>query len=230
MLNVTVTAPVLATNCYVVGADDSTGCVVVDPGIGAADTLINTIRQHNRTLKAILITHGHLDHTFAAGTIQRELGAAVMIHEADRYRLDDPFGTLGPQLAAMVEPMQAAWVPPSTVTTVVEGDVIEFAGLSFAVRSMPGHTEGSAFYIVDDPAPGATRSVFTGDVLFAGTIGRTDLPGGDDATMRGTLTGIADPNHPDLRDDTVVLPGHGPTSTIGAERATNPFLRISGAR
>ena len=80
----TVTAQVLATNCYVVGSDDSTGCVVVDPGTGAADALIDTIRRHDRTLEAILITHGHVDHTFDAGSLQREFDVPVVIHEADR--------------------------------------------------------------------------------------------------------------------------------------------------
>lgn len=226
----TVTAQVLATNCYVVGSDDSTGCVVVDPGIGAADALIETIRRHDRTLEAILITHGHVDHTFDAGSLQREFDVPVVIHEADRYRLADPFGTIGPQFAAMLEPIRDAWVAASTVTTVSGGDILDHAGLRFAVLGMPGHTEGSVFYVVDDAAPAATRSAFTGDVLFAGTIGRTDLPGASDTVMRRTLAAIADPTDTGLTDDTVVLPGHGPTSTIGAERAANPFLRTAGTR
>lgn len=228
----TVTAPVLATNCYVVGADDSTRCVVIDPGIGVVDTLRDTLRAQRRVPEAVLITHGHVDHTFDAGRIQREFDVPVYVHEADRYRLDDPFGTIGPQLAPMLAPLRDTWVAIGPVVTLTDGSVVDLAGVTFTALSMPGHTEGSTFYVVDDPASDAAapRSVFTGDVLLAGTIGRTDLLGGDDATMQRTLGLIADPDHGVLADSAAVLPGHGPASTVGAERATNPFLRTAAAR
>lgn len=231
MLIVTVTAPVLATNCSIVGADDNAGCVIVDPGIHSADALIDAIGQQGRTLEAILITHGHVDHTFDAGRIQQTFDVPVYIHQADAYRLADPFGTLGPQLAPMLAPIRDTWVLARSVTTVADGATLHLAGLTFTTLAMPGHTEGSMFYVVDDPASeAAERTAFTGDVLFAGTIGRTDLLGGDDTLMRRTLATIADSGHPTLTADTVVRPGHGPASTIGAERAANPFLRTAAAR
>src|SRR5690625_3248037 len=229
----TVTAQVLDTNCYVIGADDADECVIVDPGIHVADAVLDRVRSLGRVIEAIVVTHGHVDHTFDIGRVQGTFPAPAVIGTADRYRLDDPFGTVGPPLAPMLEPLRSAGVPVEAAQRLTDGDVRNYAGLNVTAMSAPGHNEGSTLFIVDDPSAGSNartprRFVFTGDVLFAGTIGRTDLLGGDDATMQQTLTTLADSSHPLLTDDATVLPGHGPTSTFADERAGNPFLQSAG--
>ncbi len=222
----TVVAPLLGALCHVV-ADADGRCVVVDPGSGVVDEVGRVVEQAGWTPVAVLITHGHVDHTWDAAAVGDRFGIPVHVHTADAYRLEDPVGSLGPlghQLLAMsgaaapeapgdVRPFDA---PPGTVTRLALGDGV----LEVDALHSPGHTQGSTVYLlVDDDG---TPAALTGDVLFAGSIGRTDLPGGDDAAMARTLTRLAA-----LEPRTRVLPGHGPTSTIAAELATNPYLRAA---
>ncbi|HWS57551.1 MAG TPA: MBL fold metallo-hydrolase [Actinotalea sp.] len=223
----TLVAPVLGATCSVL-ADDAGRCVVVDPGGGVAAKVLALVAAEGWIPVAVLATHGHVDHTWAAAELCAAYDVPLHLHADDAYRLDDPFGTLGalgPQLAAMAG--LAAPPRPSRVQTFTaqpDGTVRLHLGtpstghLDLAGLHVPGHTEGSTVYLAD--APG--RTALTGDVLFAGTIGRTDLPGGDPRAMTLSLARLAR-----LAADTVVVPGHGPTSTIAAELASNPYLRAA---
>jgi hydroxyacylglutathione hydrolase len=149
-------------------------------------------------------------------------GIPAYVHGDDGYRLEDPLRMMDPGLIAMLEQQfgtKATWQEPDEVRRLTDGDVLRMAGLEVTVDHAPGHTEGSVmFRLPHDEVP---EICLSGDVLFAGSIGRTDLPGGDHAAMLRSLRDKVLP----LGDETVVLPGHGPETTIGRERATNPFLR-----
>jgi hydroxyacylglutathione hydrolase len=226
----TLVAPLLGTNCYVV-SDRSDRCVVVDPGGGVFDTLRRSITESHSTPTAVLITHGHLDHTWDAAQVSAEYSIPVLIHAEDAYRLDDPIGTLGPlggQIAALAGASSGP-PRPDLVEVFVAGDdgVVELGPLLGGPGEplltgvhAPGHTEGSTVFLV--PGPNGPDAALTGDVLFAGSIGRMDLPGGDPAAMERTLRRLAR-----LDPGTEVLPGHGPGSTIAVELADNPYLRAA---
>ncbi|PZF84573.1 MBL fold metallo-hydrolase [Jiangella anatolica] len=216
MLLLTVVAPVLGTNCYVVATGRGGECLVIDPGIGVGELLEKTLAEHALRPAAVLVTHGHLDHTYGLTGLG---DVPVHLHEADAYRLTDPLGSLGPQLATQFAQFGADWTPPSDVRPFTGAETaLDVAGVGLRAIHAPGHTEGSTLYWAPDDGV-----VFTGDVLFAGTVGRTDLPGGDDALMRTTLTRLAAAGG--LPGTTTVHPGHGPASTLDRERASNPYLR-----
>lgn len=231
----TVTSPVLSARCTLVVADDG-DTVVVDAGAGVCGAVVAAVQQHGLVVHAVLATHGHADHVWDARPLAEALGVPVVLHAADRYRLDDPFGSLGvlgdaagrPQ-GPLAQALAAAGVDPEgyrapgrvqTFGTVEPGrddDVdLTFGSLRLKARHAPGHTQGSTLYLLDDDPP----VVLTGDVLFAGSIGRTDLPGGDSTAMARTLREAVGA----LPADAIVVPGHGPTSTVARERATNPYL------
>ncbi|HEY5184118.1 MAG TPA: MBL fold metallo-hydrolase [Actinomycetes bacterium] len=218
MLVVGFPATMFATNCFVLATGAGQECVVVDPGIGIEPQLDDVLREHRLQPVAVLLTHGHLDHTFSVTPVCGARGVPAYIHADDRYRLDDPGSTLGPQLTEMFAG-RLEWTEPDDVRELTDGAALDLAGLSFVADHAPGHTEGSVMFRLaaagDDPP-----LCVSGDVLFAGSIGRTDLPGGDHQAMLRSLRTKVLP----LADETVVLPGHGPTTTIGRERATNPFL------
>lgn len=227
MLLLTIAAPVLGTNCYLLAHEGSRECVVVDPGIGLDEKIDEGLVEHQLTPVAALITHGHLDHTFSLAQLCRRHDLPVYIHTADVYRLDDPLGTLSADLAHAFAGFADDWSVPPDVRPVQGGDHLDLAGLDISVIGAAGHTEGSALYYVHavDPARAADL-VFTGDVLFAGTVGRTDLPGGDPSVMAGSLAGLAlDEADGGMPGSTMVLPGHGESTTIARERASNPFLQ-----
>lgn len=232
VLLLTVAAPVLGTNCYLLAVEGGHECIIVDPGIGLDDKVDEGMAEYGLRPAAVLITHGHLDHTFSLAQLCRRHELPVYIHEADAYRLADPLGTVSPEFAHLFAPLADDWTPPSDIRPLRDGAELDLAGLEISVIGAPGHTEGSVFYYVHAPDPSASADLcFTGDVLFAGTIGRTDLPGGDAAAMAMSLAGIAHPaSEGGLPDNTTVLPGHGEPSTIGRERATNPFLKDLGSR
>ncbi len=242
-------AAVFATNCYVIATAPGQECLIVDPGIGVLDDLAEVLREHRLKPAAVLLTHGHLDHTYSVTPVcgSQEAPAVIpaVIHADDAYRLADPFTTLGPELRAMLEQQFGAasgWQSPPQVRTMLDGDLLSLAGLSVRVIHAPGHTEGSVMFALDDvpsdlssdSASGrasgwqsqpARSTVLSGDVLFAGGIGRTDLPGGDDAAMANSLRQKV----LTLPDDALVLPGHGPATMMGRERATNPYLARAAA-
>ena len=223
-------AAAFATNCYVVAVAPGEECIVVDPGIGVVDALAEVLAEHRLRPAAVLLTHGHLDHVFSVTPVCGAHGVAASVHGADRYRLKDPASTLGPELKAMFDAQfKDPWKEPDDVVEIGDGQRLSIAGLDVDVVHAPGHTEGSVMFSVPD-VPDAVRrtegageltsTVISGDVLFAGSIGRTDLAGGSASDMRRSLREKVWP----LDDGTLVLPGHGPATTIRQERATNPYL------
>lgn len=230
-------AAAFATNCYVVAPGPGEECLVIDPGIGVGETVAEVLAEHRLRPAAVLLTHGHLDHVYSVTPVCRGGGAAyvpAVIHDDDRYRLTDPISLLDPMLvAAFAQQFGGAptWTEPDEIRVVADGEVIDLAGLSVTVRHAPGHTEGSVMFAVDGLPDGVgvdlglDRSMFSGDVLFAGSIGRTDLVGGDSAAMTRSLRDVVLP----LPDSTLVLPGHGPVTTMARERQVNPYLQGLGA-
>ncbi|HKA68747.1 MAG TPA: MBL fold metallo-hydrolase [Actinomycetes bacterium] len=220
MLVVGFPAAAFDTNCFVVAPAAGADCVVVDPGVGVDANLDAVLREHRLRPVAVLLTHGHLDHTFSVTPVCGARGITAYIHPADRELLADPAKGFGPGLLELFGG-RLTWTEPADVAPLVDGGVVELAGLSITVDHAPGHTRGSVLFRLPGSAPAEPRTVLSGDVLFAGSIGRTDLPGGDYPTMLRSLATKILP----LADDTVVLPGHGPRTTIGRERVSNPFLQ-----
>ncbi|MQA79853.1 MAG: MBL fold metallo-hydrolase [Streptosporangiales bacterium] len=211
-------AQAFGTNCYVVAPAAGEECVVVDPGYGVRRELDALIDEHRLRPVAVLLTHGHLDHTFSVTPVCGARDVAAYIHPDDAELLEHPERGLSPETVAMLGGFE--WTEPDDVKPLADGETVELAGLEIGVDHAPGHTRGSVLFRLpaDDDVP---EVCLAGDVLFAGSIGRTDLPGGDHATMLQTLRTRVLP----LADTTVVLPGHGPQTTIGRERRGNPFLR-----
>jgi hydroxyacylglutathione hydrolase len=215
-------ADAFGTNCYVVAAGPGEQCLVVDPGIGVLDRLDEVLAQHRLHPAAVLLTHGHLDHTFSVAPVCGARGITAYVHPADREMLADPAKGLSMDLTALFGG-RLSYTEPEDVAELTDGATLSLAGLEITVDHAPGHTGGSVLFRL--PGAGsqweADQVCLSGDVLFAGSIGRTDLPGGSTETMLASLRDKILP----LADDTVVLPGHGPETTIGRERVANPYLR-----
>lgn len=212
------------TNCYVVAPAGAGGeCLVLDPGVGAADGVRALLAQHHLTCAGIVATHGHIDHVYAVAGLCGELGVPVWIHEADRHLLTDPLAGVGPMARDLLLQLHGSTTldEPADVRVLVDGGTLSLAGVELDVTLAPGHTQGSVLLGAAYAAEGIDRIVFSGDVLFAGSIGRTDLPGGDHDEMLETLRTKVLP----IPDGTAVLPGHGAQTTMARERATNPYLR-----
>lgn len=215
----------VAANCFIVAPGPNERCVVIDPGQDAVPLIEETLRQHNLKPAAILLTHGHYDHAWSVVPVCGAHDIPAYIHPDDRYMLSDPGASLGvPSTSAMFR--GATLGEPSEVRELKDGQRLgldQALGIDFVVNHAPGHTGGSVTFRLPKVRD-ADREVdvlFTGDLLFAGSIGRTDLPGGDSRAILESLARVALP----LADETIVLPGHGPQTTIGRERASNPFLR-----
>jgi hydroxyacylglutathione hydrolase len=205
-----------ATNCWVAATGAGEQCVVIDPGIEVTGQLDEVLAQHRLTPVAVLLTHGHLDHTFSVVPVCSARGVPAYIHPADRAQLTDPWSAMSmPPGTPLFGSLTFA--EPEDVRELAAEDTVSLAGLDFAVTSAPGHTRGSVVFGLSSPDE---PIVFSGDVLFAGTIGRTDLPGGSMAEMTDSLRRVILP----MDDATVVHPGHGPSTSIARERRTNPFL------
>jgi hydroxyacylglutathione hydrolase len=212
-------AQMFATNCWVVASAAGQECVVVDPGIGVEPDLEAVLREHRLQPVAVLVTHGHLDHTYSVTPVCGARGIPAYVHSADRYRLSDPVSLLSPDLRAALGTV-LTWTEPSDVLSLQDGAVLSLAGLQITVDHAPGHTEGSVLFRL--PGSGDEPPLcLTGDVLFRGSVGRTDLDGGDQAAMERSLRTKVAP----LAGETVVLPGHGESTTVAIELATNPYLR-----
>lgn len=222
MLIQSLVAEAFATNCYVVAPESGSECVVIDPGIGVVPGLDEILQRFRLRPVAVMMTHGHLDHTFSVTPVCGARDIPAYIHAEDRELLADPIKGIGPQLGAMFAG-RLEWTEPDDVAELPDSGAITVAGMEFTVDHAPGHTPGSVLFRLpgDDDAEGYCLS---GDVLFAGSIGRTDLPGGDMTAMQASLRDKILP----LADETVVLPGHGGRTTIGRERGTNPFLQQLG--
>lgn len=209
------------TNCYVAAVAAGNECVVIDPGKDAAPGVAALVHEHRLKPIAVLVTHGHVDHMWSVAPVAGTYDATAYIHPADRDLLSDPMAGISPETAALLLGENHTWAEPDEVRELVDGAVLELAGLAITVDHTPGHTPGSVTFRTPYGAGEASEVMFAGDLLFAGSIGRTDLPGGDLAMMHESLrTKVLT-----LRDDVAVLPGHGAQSTIGIERRTNPYLQ-----
>ena len=211
------------SNCYLAGADDTRECVIVDPGPGASVVVHEILAEHRRRPIAILATHGHPDHVGDAAALSEEFSVPVWIHSADQPLLDDPYAGVSADISGwLAVVLPDGMDTPKNVEHYDGHEALELAGLRFGLLHAPGHTGGSMLLHVelpgDEPPAGV---VFSGDVLFAGTVGRTDLPVSDPAAMRRTLAGPV----LGLPDPTTVLPGHGSPTLIARERANNPYLQ-----
>jgi len=220
-----VVAPVFATNCCILVKDDG-AALVVDPGAGVFDAVVDLVTKNGWQVKGVAATHGHPDHTWDGGRLAAHFGVPFIINQADQYRLADPLGSLQgdgdvrPDLSvavAMAHEIRsvgaAAYQAPALVQAFSADSPSSVLGeLGIEPIFAPGHTEGSTLYVT-------AAYVLSGDVLFASGIGRTDFPGGDSATMTATLRRLATELDPWLG----VIPGHGPTTTVAKELATNPY-------
>ena len=213
-------AGMLACNCYVLAQRQGSDAVIVDPGQRAFGPLRRILDENRLTPAAVLLTHGHIDHLWSAQKVADTFGCPVYIHPEDRFMLTDPIRGFGPRIAQMA--FGAMFREPRQVIELdIDGATLNLGGIAVTVDHTPGHTRGSVVFRVSGTTAGdGERMAFTGDTLFRQSIGRTDLPGGSGRDLLGSILNkllILD-------DDIKVLPGHGPASTIGLERRTNPFL------
>jgi glyoxylase-like metal-dependent hydrolase (beta-lactamase superfamily II) len=203
-----------ATNCWVIATEPGAECIIVDPGMpDVSHQLTEILEKHNLKPVAVIATHGHLDHTFSIQPIADGYGIATYIHSEDRAFLAQPEKLISPEFAATIS--QMSFLEPQEVREVRNGDQIELVGLSFKAIHAPGHTRGSLMFEVSNEV------LISGDVLFAGSIGRTDLPTGSAKEMEETLRKKV----LTLDDHLRVLTGHGVETTIAAEKASNPYLK-----
>ena len=197
------------TNCYVVSNGDR--AFVIDPGLGAHEAVSQMAQEQGLTVEAVVLTHGHIDHIRDAAAF----GVETFIHPADAFMLLRGEG-VSEQARQLYD--ASAMPPIDNPTPLEDGQALQVAGVELRVVHAPGHSPGCVMLVADDV-------VFSGDVLFRGSIGRTDLPDSDPEQMRQSLR---DPVW-DLSDELQVLPGHGPATTVAQERATNPYLRQANA-
>ncbi|MFI6643140.1 MBL fold metallo-hydrolase [Streptomyces sp. NPDC050504] len=211
------------TNCYLVAPAAGEECVIIDPGHQAAQGVEDALRKHRLKPVAVVLTHGHIDHVASVVPVCGAHDVPAWIHPADRYMMSDPEKALGRSIGM---PLMGELTvgEPDDVKELADGAELSLAGLDFSVAHAPGHTKGSVTFRMPETAE-IPSVFFSGDLLFAGSVGRTDLPGGSHAEMLESLARVCLP----LDDSTVVLSGHGPQTTIGQERATNPYLRDLGA-
>jgi hydroxyacylglutathione hydrolase len=211
MLIASFPAGTFQTNCYLVAASAGAEALVIDPGQDAMPGVEELCATHRLRPVAVLLTHGHLDHLWSVAPLAGAHGIPAWIHPSDRHLLTDPLAGVGPELRAMLPGLELA--EPDDVRELTDGQVLDLAGVRLVADHTPGHTRGHVTFRDE-------QVLFAGDLVFAGSIGRTDLPGG---SMPEMLTSLAE-RFLTLPDELRVLPGHGPATTVGRERASNPFL------
>ena len=207
-------APMFATNCWILAAEKGSECIIVDPGMPDISAEIEMIiEEEGLKPVAVLLTHGHLDHTFSVIPLADGYDIPAYIHSEDRKALLHPELLLSKEFASSLAAKE--WSEPSEVRELKNNQKFEAVGLDITAIHAPGHTAGSLMFTVNDEV------LISGDVLFAGSIGRTDQPTGSHEAMARTLKTKVIP----LGDHLRVLPGHGPDTTIEYERRTNPYLK-----
>lgn len=204
----TVPVTAFAQNCSLVWCDQTLEAAVIDPG-GDLDRITRAAQRHGVRITQILLTHTHIDHAGGTGTLARALSVPIVgPHPGDQFWIDG----LAQQAKMFGFPPAEPFTPTQWLA---DADTVKVGNVTLDVRHTPGHTPGHVVF--HDPE---TRRAFVGDVLFAGSIGRTDFPGGDHDTLIASITQRLWP----MGDDTVFIPGHGPESTFGRERRTNPYV------
>ena len=207
-------APMFATNCWIIADKPGGECIIVDPGMpDVSDTISMIMNEHKLKPVAAIITHGHLDHTFSVKPLADGYGIPAYIHTEDRDLLLHPQAAHGAEFITTLDAME--FVEPKEVKNLRHGYEIQVLDMKITAIHSPGHTRGSTMFKVND------EILISGDVLFKGAIGRTDLPSGSHEAMGKTLKTRVLP----LSDDLRVLPGHGPETTIKFERKNNPYLK-----
>jgi hydroxyacylglutathione hydrolase len=230
-------------NCYVIGDRALGRAIVVDPGEHAERVIPEVVEALDVRVEAILATHGHIDHIWSAPHLAQRFDVPVLLHEADHWLWDDPAAGLGVPRALLEAELDLVWAPPAgLLRPVTDHERLRFGGLRLEARHTPGHTPGHVVYLTHDladaeigllidpasPAGLVAREhaavpaavLLSGDLLFAGSIGRTDFPRGSPEDMMHSLADAV----LTLEDDTLVLAGHERHTTVGRERTTNPFL------
>jgi len=202
------TLGVFASNCYIAAARKGDAAVVIDSGEGAGPVIKERLSALGLRLEALLLTHGHIDHIWGAADVADAAGVPAYIHPADRYMLDDPGAALGRMGMGKMEV-----ATPADVRDLADGDRFTFGDLEITTRHTPGHTPGHCVFVTNG-------ILFSGDLIFQGSIGRTDFPGGSLDELMDSIRRIVLP----MDDDVAVLSGHGPETTVGTERRTNPFV------
>jgi len=221
------------TNCYVVGDRAAGTCVIIDPGQTGEERVPDLVDRLGLTPEAILLSHAHIDHLWAAPALAERFDVEVHLHPEDRWLWSNPQNTMGEfPRSVLQERFGLDWQPDDErLVDLTDGERLVRSGVTFDVAHTPGHTPGHCTFlgreladaklevVLGDPSP-ADNVLFSGDLLFRGSIGRMDLRGGDPAAMTRSLVRSILP----LDDATLVLSGHGPDTSIGAERASNPYL------
>jgi hydroxyacylglutathione hydrolase len=205
-------------NCFVVGNRETGRAVVVDPGQDGTGPVTEGLAALGLTCEAVLLTHGHLDHLWTAPDLADHMDVPVLLHPGDRWLWENPAAGFGAPAQALRTQFGLTWSPSTDrLQDIKDGQRLPFADLGLRVRHTPGHTPGSCVFVIEDDQP----IMLSGDLLFAGSVGRTDLPRGSWDQQMDSLRRVVMA----LPDAMSVLPGHGPDTTVGQERATNPFLR-----
>jgi glyoxylase-like metal-dependent hydrolase (beta-lactamase superfamily II) len=209
-----------ATNCWIAASAKGSECIVIDPGLDSIELLKTRLAENGLKPVAVLLTHGHIDHMWSVTPVADGYDIPAFIHASDRHLISDPLAGVGLQAQELVSQLGAEFVEPSRLEVFSQATTLEIAGLSIQIEPAPGHTQGSVIFRLNAAADSGPR-MFSGDVLFKGSIGRTDLPGGNHETMLHSLSSVILPSNP----ETVVHCGHGPDTTIKSELAQNPYLQ-----
>ena len=212
------------TNCYVVAASRGSECIVIDPGQNALSGVQDVITQDHLKPVAVLVTHGHLDHMWSVFPVAKGYEIPAFIHGSDRHLLKDPGAGLSAETRAMLPALVGndhVFVEPDEVIQVSDQQTLDVAGMNFTIRHTPGHTAGSVIFMSHSSSSNLVEPVvFTGDTLFAGAIGRTDLPGSSPSDMNESLANVI----LELPESSQIFPGHGPATKMDIELKTNQYL------